>query len=70
MAKPLGVRILRVRHAPNQEWGIWYVNEEGCPYLLLTDPDIEDIVELGDKLARALGLSCKIDRSEYYSEAK
>lgn len=66
MAKPIGTSKLRLRQAPNKEWGIWRVNGEGVPYLILTLPIIDEAIELGKKLGKALNLPCTIIRSEFY----
>jgi len=71
MAKPIGISKLRVRQAPNREWGIWTINEDG-QYIhpILTLPDIEEIIELGKSLGKVLNLPCDVIRSEFYQEKK
>jgi hypothetical protein len=66
MARPLGTKMLKVRQAPNKEWGVWRVNEDGYPYLLITDPDVDEAVELANKLCKTFNLTCKVDKSQYY----
>jgi len=66
MAKPLGTKHLRVRQVESGEWGVWRVNESNCPYVLLTDPDLDTAVEICKKIGKALNLAIKIDKSRLY----
>jgi len=66
MAKPIGTSKLRVRQVPNGEWGVWRLNDNKIPYLLLTFPTIDEAIEIGKKLGKKLNLSCQIIRSEIY----
>jgi len=66
MSKLTGTSGLRIRQVPSKEWGIWRVNEDGLPYLILTFPTIEEAIEVSVVLKEVLGLSCPINRSEFY----
>jgi hypothetical protein len=66
MANPLGTKALSVRQAPNNEWGVWRVNEENCLYLLLTVSDVDQAVVLAKQLAKVFNLIVKIDKSQYH----
>jgi len=71
MAKPIGISKLRVRQAPNREWGIWIMNEGGYYiYPILTFPNIEEAIELGNKIGKVLNLPCDVIRSVFYLEKK
>jgi len=70
MTRPINTFGLRVRQAPNLEWGIWRTNEDEIPYLLLTFPIIEEAIEIGNKLEKMFSIPCAINKSVYYREKK
>lgn len=66
MIKPVGTSGILVKQAPSKEWGVWRVNEDGFPYLILTLPTVDEAVEIGEKIAGVFRLPCRVNRSEYY----
>ncbi len=60
----LGVSGFLMKKTQADEWGVYRVNEEGFPYLMLPFKDIEEAVTVGRKIAVSFGMECKINRSD------
>jgi hypothetical protein len=69
MAKPIGTKGLLIRQAGKDLWGIWRVNEDGIPYLILTGDEgqsFDEVAAIGKQIRLATNLKLTVNKSKFY----
>ena len=59
-----GVSDFLMKKTQSDEWGVYRLNLEKKPYLMLAFENIEEAVEIGQKIAKMFNKKCTINRSD------